>query len=41
MVKIENSALKEPVDKKPITFGKLQIVLIGDLELNETFTITQ
>ena len=41
MVKVENSAMKESLDKKSITFGKIQIILIGDLELNETFTITQ
>lgn len=41
MVRVENSPFKESLDKKVSTFGKIQIILIGDLELNETFTITQ
>ncbi|XP_065212134.1 uncharacterized protein LOC135839840 isoform X2 [Planococcus citri] len=42
MVKVENSPDKDPSSvEKSVTFGKIQITLIGDLELNETFVITQ
>lgn len=43
MVKVENTPEKDLEDEstRSTTFGKLQITLIGDLELNETFVITQ
>lgn len=43
MVKVENSPENAAADDetKSITFGKIQITLIDDLELNETFVITQ
>nr|XP_018906706.1 PREDICTED: uncharacterized protein LOC109036788 [Bemisia tabaci]XP_018906707.1 PREDICTED: uncharacterized protein LOC109036788 [Bemisia tabaci] len=37
LVKIETTPITPPA----ISFGKIQVTLIGDLELNETFTITQ
>lgn len=43
MVRVENALDKESTHEstKLSTFGKIQITLIGDLELNETFVITQ
>ncbi|KAI5754107.1 hypothetical protein M8J77_005799 [Diaphorina citri] len=37
LVKVQSSTSKLPV----VSYGKIQITLIGDLQLNETFTITQ
>ncbi|KAL1464239.1 hypothetical protein WDU94_003905, partial [Cyamophila willieti] len=37
LVKVQSSPSKLPV----VSYGKIQITLIGDLQLNETFTITQ